>query len=193
MNRRSAGDSLDQIADEVQGCLRCRLSETRTHAVPGGGNATATLFLVGEAPGRREDETGLPFQGMSGRFLDRCLAEVGSARADVFIGSTNRCRPPGNRNPRRDEMAACAGYLDRQLALVAPRVVLAMGGTAAMRLHPEAVGRSVKVSDLRGQLYPLAPDRALLVTYHPAAAMRFPKQRQPFVDDLAEAVRLASS
>jgi DNA polymerase len=185
------GDSLDLVAGEVRGCTRCRLAETRTHAVPGDGDPAARLLLVGEAPGAKEDATGLPFQGAGGRFLDRQLAELGVARGQVYLTSVNKCRPPRNRVPRADEIAACAGYLDRQLALVRPRVVLAMGGTAAGRLLPEGGGRPVKVGELRGLPVPLGPDRVLVVTYHPAAAMRFPAQRQPFADDLAEAVRLA--
>jgi DNA polymerase len=184
-------DTLDRIAAEVRTCTRCRLAETRTHAVPGHGDPQAPLLLVGEAPGRTEDETGLPFQGMSGRFLDAELALLDVSRDRVFISSANKCRPPDNRNPRRDEMAACAQYLDRQLALIRPQVVLAMGGTAAARMHPEHIGPAAKVSDLRGQVFALGPDQALIVTYHPAAAMRFPAQRQPFRDDLLAAVTLA--
>lgn len=183
-------DSLELVAAEVSVCTRCRLAESRTNAVPGHGDPLARLMLVGEAPGAREDATGLPFQGLAGRFLDRALAELGVARERVFITSGNKCRPPKNRTPRPDEIAACAGYLDRQLALVGPRVVLAMGGTAAARLHPEAA-RTVRVGDLRGIPVPLGPDRALVVTYHPAAAMRFPAQREPFLSDLTDAVRLA--
>ena len=184
-------DSLDEIAGEVRGCTLCRLAESRTQAVPGAGKLDADLMLVGEAPGRTEDEVGLPFQGMAGRFLNAALADLGLSRDEVFVTSVNKCRPPNNRNPRRDEMAACAPYLDRQLALIRPTVVLAMGGTAAARLHPEAGGRAVKVADLRGQVHPLGPEQALVVTYHPAAAMRFPAQREPFAHDLARAARLA--
>ena len=184
-------DSLEQVADEVRGCPRCRLALTRTNAVPGAGRPDADLLLVGEAPGRTEDEAGLPFQGLSGRFLNAALDGLDLTREDVFITSVNKCRPPNNRNPRRDEMRACAGYLERQMTLIAPLVVLAMGGTAAARLHPESAGRAVKVAELRGQVYPLAPERALIVTYHPASAMRFPKQRQPFLDDLEQAARFA--
>lgn len=187
----TAGDSLEQIAGEVRSCPRCRLALTRTHAVPGAGKADADLLLIGEAPGRTEDEVGLPFQGMAGRFLNQSLTGLGLSRDDVFVTSVNKCRPPRNRNPRRDEIAACAPYLDRQMTLIAPLIVLAMGGTAAARLHPEARGTTVKVAELRGQVFPLAPERALLVTYHPAAAMRFPRQRQPFLDDLERAARLA--
>ena len=184
-------DSLEEVAVEVRGCTLCRLAETRTQAVPGAGKPDADLMLVGEAPGRTEDEIGLPFSGMAGRFLNGALQGLGLTRDDVFVTSVNKCRPPRNRNPRRDEMAACAHYLDRQLALIEPRIVLAMGTTAAARLHPEARGRAVKVGDLRGQVHPLGPEQALLVTYHPAAAMRFPAQRQPFVDDLEQGARLA--
>lgn len=184
-------DSLDDVAVEVRGCTLCRLAQSRTQAVPGAGKPDADLVLIGEAPGRKEDEVGLPFQGMAGRFLNATLGTLGLTRDDVFVTSVNKCRPPNNRNPRRDEMAACATYLDRQLALIRPTVVLAMGGTAAARLHPEARGRAVKVADLRGQIYPLGPEQVLIVTYHPAAAMRFPAQRQPFADDLEQAARLA--
>lgn len=184
-------DSLELVAAEVGGCVRCRLAESRTLAVPGHGDPAAALMLVGEAPGAKEDLTGLPFQGLGGRFLDGQLAALGVAREQVFVTSVNKCRPPKNRNPRPDEVAACAGYLDRQLALVRPRVVLAMGGTAASRLHPESGGRPIKVGGLRGLPVPLGPDQALMVTYHPAAAMRFPAQREPFAADLATAVRLS--
>lgn len=182
---------MEQVAVDVRGCTLCRLAQTRTQAVPGAGDAAASLVLIGEAPGRTEDEVGLPFQGMSGRFLNAALADLGLSRDDVFVTSANKCRPPANRNPRRDEIAACASYLDRQLALIRPRVVLAMGGTAAARLHPETRGSQAKVSALRGQIYPLGPEQALIVTYHPAAAMRFPAQRQPFLDDLRRATELA--
>ena len=184
-------DSLEDVAVQVRGCTLCRLAQTRTQAVPGAGNPSSRLVLIGEAPGRTEDEVGLPFQGMSGRFLNTALAELGVSRDDVFVTSVNKCRPPRNRNPRADEIAACTPYLDRQLALIAPTVILAMGGTAAARLHPDASGTTVKVAALRGQVHPFGPEQALIVTYHPAAAMRFPAQRQPFLDDLQQAVVLA--
>ena len=184
-------DSLEQVAAEVRGCTLCRLAETRTQAVPGAGKRDADLMLVGEAPGRAEDVIGLPFQGMAGRFLDGALETLGLSRDRMFVTSVNKCRPPRNRNPRRDEIVACAPYLDRQVELTRPLVVLAMGGTAAGRLHPDVGGRAVKVAELRGQVHPLGPGCALIVTYHPAAAMRFPAQRQPFLDDLEQAARLA--
>jgi uracil-DNA glycosylase family 4 len=185
-------DSWEALAADVRGCPRCRLAESRTNAVPGHGAPDAPLLLVGEAPGAKEDATGLPFQGLAGRFLDRSLGELGVTRERVYITSTNKCRPPRNRNPRPDEVAACAPYLDRQLALLRPRVVLAMGGIAASRLHPECMpGKPPRVADLRGLPIPLGPEQVLLVTYHPAAAQRFPAIRDPFKGDLAEAVTLA--
>jgi uracil-DNA glycosylase len=184
-------DTLERIAAQVRACPRCRLSESRTHAVPGEGPAGAGLMLVGEAPGATEDRTGRPFQGASGRFLDAALGELGVSRGEVFVTSPVKCRPPRNRTPRVDELNACASYLSRQIALVAPRVILAMGATAALRLHPEDLPHGVRVADLRGSPAPLGPEQALVVTFHPAAAMRFPARRAPFTDDLAMACRLA--
>ena len=190
MAASAAGDSLERVAGEVRGCLRCRLAESRTQAVPGHGAADAPMVLVGEAPGAREDATGLPFQGAAGRFLDGVLTDLGVPRPRLFITSVNKCRPPRNRVPRADEQAACRGYVDRQLALIRPRVILAMGTTAALALHPEAT-RGARLADLRGLPAPLGPERVLLVSGHPAAAMRFPAQRQPFVEDLTAACRMA--
>ncbi len=184
-------DSLAAVAEEIRGCTRCPLAATRLNAVPGEGPADARLFLAGEAPGATEDRLGLPFRGAAGRHLEAALAAAGAARDDVFIGSVCRCRPPGNRNPRPAEIEACASYLDRQLALVAPRIVLAMGLTAAVRLG--FASKSERMADVR--LRRLSPGAGrpftLLATYHPAAAMRFPALRQPFADDLAIAVRAA--
>lgn len=184
-------DSLAQVAEQVRGCVRCRLWESRTQAVPGEGPAQAPLLLVGEGPGASEDISGRPFQGAAGRYLDESLSELGVSRAGVFVTSTVKCRPPSNRSPRRDEVGACAPYLDRQIALLAPRVVLAMGATAAARLHPDLPSGPLKVGELRGAPTPLGPDRVLVVTYHPAAARRFPTRREPFRTDLAGACRLA--
>jgi DNA polymerase len=184
-----AADSLLLLAAEVHVCVRCRLAQSRTQAVPGDGPADAPLVLVGEAPGRAEDETGRPFQGPAGRFLDAALAALGVARESLYLTSVNKCRPPGNRAPRADEQAACLGYLQRQLALIAPRVVLAMGGIAAGALYPGARGAGAPISSLRGTEAILPGGARLLVTYHPAAARRFPARRQPFADDLAAACR----
>jgi DNA polymerase len=190
--RVSIKDSLERIAAEARVCTRCRLALSRTQAVPGAGDPNADLLLVGEAPGANEDQTGLPFQGMAGRFLDSALADLGLQRSTaIYIASVNKCRPPGNRAPKSDEIAACAPFLDRQIALLQPRVVMAMGATAALRQHPEPP-RPLNVTELRGLPVPLAPDRVLIVSYHPAAAMRFPDRREPFLSDLRSACWMAS-
>jgi uracil-DNA glycosylase len=179
--------ALDAIADEVRGCVRCRLSTSRTQAVPGEGDPSARLFLVGEAPGATEDRVGRPFRGASGTYLTSALEEAGMARDEIFVTSVCKCRPPRNRDPRPDEMRACADYLDRQLELVAPQVVLAMGLTAAVRLG--AAGRGERLADVRERAQPPGDGGwRLLVTYHPAAAMRFPRLREPFAADLGRAV-----
>jgi DNA polymerase len=184
-------DGLELIAEEVRGCLRCPLSATRTIAVPGEGAADARLFLVGEAPGATEDAVGRPFQGASGRYLTGALGELGVERTEVFVSSVCKCRPPGNRDPKPAEVTACADYLDRQLALVAPGVVLGMGLIAAVRLG--MADRGDRLADVRGRVLAATRARpfARLATYHPAAAMRFPRLRDPFAADLAAAVGLA--
>jgi DNA polymerase len=149
------------------------------------------LFLLGEAPGATEDRAGRPFLGASGRHLTAVLAEHGMTRSEVFVTGTCKCRPPGNRDPRPDEVEACAGYLDRQLALVRPGVVLAMGLVAARRLG--LAGRAERLGAVRGRVVDPGGDRPwlALATYHPAAAMRFPRLRGAFAADVGTAVALA--
>lgn len=181
---------LAAVAEQIRGCTRCRLATTRMHAVPGGGDPAAPLVLVGEAPGATEDASGEPFQGAAGRHLDATLATLGLTREAVFLAAVVRCRPPRNRDPRPDEIAACADYLERQLALVAPRVVLAMGLVAARRLRP-SLRRGARMAEVRGEVTSAPDGAALLATYHPAAAMRFPRLREPFATDVATACRVA--
>jgi DNA polymerase len=169
----SLEEELEYIACEIRACRLCRLWQSRTHAVPGEGNTRASLFLVGEAPGRAEDESGRPFTGLAGRELERLLALAGLRREDIFVTSVNKCCPPGNRRPRRDEMATCRrAYLDRQLAIVAPRLVVLMGGVAAQEmLGAKELGAVIgRVIEREGRSY--------FVTYHPAASMRFPAARR---------------
>jgi len=163
--------SLKSIAEEVRVCTRCRLHESRTHAVPGEGHLHARVLFIGEAPGRQEDETGRPFMGPSGRFLDELLGLAGLAREDVFITSVNKCRPPGNRTPRLDEIETCvAVHLTRQLLAIEPEVLVLLGAAAVRGVLKMNVPRL-------GQLAGREIDhegRRVLVTYHPAAGMRFP-------------------
>jgi DNA polymerase len=173
------------VATLVEGCTKCRLCEHRTHAVPGEGPDCARLVVVGEGPGKTEDETGRPFVGQAGELLTKILAAIGLAREQVFICNVVKCRPPQNRTPQYDEIAACVPYLFRQLELLAPKVILAMGNTAAQTLlnTKQALGalRS-KVHRFRGI--------PVIVTYHPAALLRNPNWKKPTWDDVRIAHRL---
>jgi uracil-DNA glycosylase family 4 len=156
--------------DGLSTCTRCDLATTRQRVVIGSGPTGPALMVVGEAPGRTEDEGGEPFIGRSGRLLfDLIRDEVGLAREQCFVTNVVKCRPPGNRTPRPDELAACRPWLDEQLIAVAPRVVLALGNTAARALFGgrEGVGRTHGVVHQLGAASGLA-------TYHPAAALRGP-------------------
>jgi len=125
--------SLDEIAEEVRACVKCRLSETRTNAVPGDGSTAASVLFIGEGPGKNEDEQGLPFVGRAGQMLNRVLAEAPLAREDVFITNVVKCRPPGNRDPELDEVTACMPYLKAQIALLNPRVIVTLGRHSMLR------------------------------------------------------------
>jgi len=165
---------MEALSEEVRGCRRCGLHAGRRNPVVGEGSLDATAVFIGEAPGRREDETGRPFVGAAGRLLDRLLLHIGLGRGEVFIGNVVKCRPPNNRRPRAEEIRACAPYLERQLEIIEPRVIAPMGNSALghlMRrfgLTPapigEAHGRQTEVEAPWGRvtLFPL---------YHPAAAL----------------------
>jgi DNA polymerase len=173
------------VAELVAACTRCRLCEARTHTVPGEGSDAARLVCVGEGPGRTEDETGRPFVGQAGELLTKILAAIGLAREQVYICNVVKCRPPQNRTPLYDEIAACLPYLYRQLEILAPRVILAMGNTAAQTL----LNTKQSLGALRGQLHRFR-GIPLIVTYHPAALLRNPNWKKPTWDDVRIAHRL---
>lgn len=177
--------ALAHVATLVADCTRCRLCESRSHTVPGEGPDTARLVCVGEGPGRTEDETGRPFVGQAGELLTKILAAIGLSRAQVYICNVVKCRPPQNRTPQYDEIAACVPYLFRQLELLQPKVILAMGNTAAQTLlnTKQSLGAlRTKVHRFRGI--------PLIVTYHPAALLRNPNWKKPTWDDVRIAHRL---
>lgn len=152
----------------VAACTRCRLAATRTQTVFGVGDEHADWLFVGEGPGAEEDLKGEPFVGQAGKLLDNMLASIGLRRGErVYIANVVKCRPPGNRNPEADEIAACAPYLDRQIDLIAPRLIVALGRVAAMRF----LGREASINALRGRLLEYR-GRPLIVTYHPAYLLR---------------------
>ena len=170
----------DELKQEALSCTRCRLAEERTQVVFSDGNPSGRLMVVGEAPGANEDRTGLPFVGQAGKLLDLMLASVGLSRQDtVYIGNVLKCRPPGNRNPLPDEIEACAPILRRQIDLVSPQVLLAVGSFAAQWL----TGTQKALGKLRGSVYAYQ-GVPLVVTYHPAALLRNPGWSRATWDDL---------
>jgi uracil-DNA glycosylase len=171
--------SLAELRELALGCPRCRLCETRNRVVFGEGRENAELMIVGEAPGAEEDRTGRPFVGRAGRLLDLLLASVGFSRDAVYICNVLKCRPPGNRNPETDEIESCDPYLRKQVELVAPRAILAVGGFAAQTL----LGVQTPIGRLRGtdQVHEGVP---LVPTYHPAALLRNPVLVRPVWEDL---------
>ncbi len=162
-----AVERLDELRAEALACTACRLSEGRTQVVFGDGNPEADVVFVGEAPGQREDEQGVPFVGRSGQLLDQLLGEVGLERTDVYIANVVKCRPPNNRDPRPDEIEACKGYLSEQLQLIDPKVVVTLGNFSSKLLLKTETG----ITRVRGTAYEWW-GRHLVPTFHPAAALR---------------------
>jgi DNA polymerase len=172
-------DSLDKVAAEVRACKNCPLHAGRTNAVPGDGSPRAQIMFIGEGPGFHEDRQGLPFVGAAGGFLNELLAGVGLKREDVYITNVVKCRPPGNRDPLPEEIAACQGYLDRQIELIDPKVIVTLGRYSMARWFPSA-----RISHIHGK--PRQFGRRLVVPfYHPAAALHQPSLRVDVINDFA--------
>ncbi len=177
--------SLEAIAAEVRSCTKCRLHETRTQAVPGEGSPETEVVFVGEGPGYNEDRQGRPFVGRAGALLGKFLGSLGWRREDVFITNIVKCRPPENRDPEPDEIAACAPYLRRQLEILDPALVVTLGRHSLGRFMPGA-----RISQVHGTLGPVNPDtgaaRALaFALYHPAAALRATEIERTSYEDVA--------
>jgi len=161
----TAEETLAQIASEVAVCQKCTLHHSRKHAVPGEGPATAEIMLIGEGPGFHENEQGRPFVGAAGNFLNELLAQAGLKRTDVWIGNVVKCRPPENRDPQPDELAACNVYLERQIAAINPKVIITLGRYSMAKFMPGA-----KISQVHGQMRRVG-DRFVIAMFHPAAAL----------------------
>jgi uracil-DNA glycosylase family 4 len=172
-------DSLEAVAQAVRSCTRCPLYATATNPVPGEGSSSANLMIVGEAPGATEDETGRPFVGAAGQLLTKILAAVDLKREDTFICNVLKHRPPGNRNPMPDEVTACSPYLLRQVELIRPKAILALGMFAAQTL----LQTKLAIGKLRGQVHRFH-GVPLIVTYHPAALLRNPSWKRPTWEDV---------
>lgn len=176
----------EALRQTVSACTRCSLHQTRTQTVFGVGNRHADWMIIGEAPGQEEDRRGEPFVGKAGKMLDEMLQALGLDRTTVFIANILKCRPPGNRDPSADEAAACRGYLDRQIQLVAPKIVLAVGRIAAQQL----LSTDAALGALRGKKHQLDDGTPLVVTYHPAYLLRSPTQKRKAWQDLVLARNL---
>ncbi len=170
-------ETLKAIRAEIQNCTACGLCQTRTQTVPGEGPDDAQVVFIGEAPGAREDEQGQPFVGRSGKLLDQLLTGIGLVRADVFITNVVKCRPPDNRSPRKEEIAACRPFLDRQLALIKPRLAITLGRFSLAQFVPD-----VRISEIHGQAQRL-DNLVLYPVYHPAAAFRRLAWRKALEED----------
>ncbi len=177
---RPAGETLDAVRADLGDCARCKLAETRTRLVFGDGSPSADLVFVGEAPGRDEDRRGIPFVGAAGQMLTRMITNVlRLERSEVYICNVLKCRPPGNRNPQPDEIAACTPFLDRQIEAIAPRLIVALGRPAARHL----LDTDAPVGSLRGRLHRRG-SVPVIVTYHPAYLLRSPHEKPKAMDDL---------
>ncbi len=178
-------ERLQSVRRVAESCTRCALHESRRTVVFSDGPDRARVMCVGEAPGAKEDETGVPFVGKAGQLLDRLLLSVGLAREDVYICNVLKCRPPGNRNPRPEEIAQCSPFLRRQVALVRPEVIIAFGTFAAQTL----LGKRDSLGRLRGVVH-VFEGVPLVATYHPAALLRNPHWTRPSWEDLQRVRRL---
>ncbi len=178
-------DSLEAVAQVVAACRKCPLCEGRTHTVPGEGDPAARLMLVGEGPGQTEDATGRPFVGQAGALLDDILRAIEIPRERVFIANVVKCRPPKNRTPLPEEQEACLPYLRRQVELVRPKVLVALGATAAAAL----LGTRKSLGEFRGKVHRWG-GIPLVATYHPAALLRNPNWKRPTWDDVRIARQL---
>lgn len=171
----------DELRGRVAACTRCALAATRTQTVFGVGNRGAEWLIVGEAPGAEEDRQGEPFVGRAGQLLNAMLRAIGLERPQVYIANVLKCRPPGNRDPSGGEAAECMPYLERQIALIQPRIMLAVGRIAAQNL----LGTDAPLARLRRQVHAFGHSRVpLVVTYHPAYLLRTPADKRKAWEDL---------
>jgi DNA polymerase len=171
--------TLAQIAREVFVCQRCMLHHSRKLAVPGEGPVDTEIILIGEGPGFHENEQGRPFVGAAGKYLEELLAKIHMQRDQVFIGNVVKCRPPNNRDPLPDELAACSDYLERQIQVINPKVIVTLGRYSMARFLPNA-----KISDIHGQSFRIK-GRLVVPMFHPAAALHQPSLKVSVERDFA--------
>jgi len=180
MAEQASEREMQKVAEEVTGCTLCELSRSRNHAVPGEGNIHSRIMFIGEGPGWHEDQQGRPFVGNAGKFLNELLAKAGLEREDVFITNVVKCRPPGNRDPLPDEIAACSTYLERQMKAIDPDVVVTLGRFSMAKFFP-----GERISRIHGQAKKIGR-RLVVPMYHPAAALHQAALRGAIEDDFAK-------
>ena len=178
---------LDEVAAEVKACTKCKLHQGAKQGVPGEGPATAEILFIGEGPGFYEDQQGRPFVGASGKFLEELLGTIGLKREDVFITNVVKHRPPGNRDPEPDEIAACADYLDRQIAAIQPKVIVTLGRYSMARYFPGA-----RISAIHGQARQVG-GRLVVAMFHPAAALHQQSLRETLIADFKKLPQLIAA
>ena len=179
---RNKSAELNKIRAEVSICQKCQLSKTRNTTVPGEGKPEAEILFIGEAPGAREDATGIPFCGAAGKFLDEMLASINLQRSDIFITNCVKCRPPENRDPEEEEKLACRPYLDRQFSIINPKLIVCLGRHSTATFLPGAGG----ITALHGKALKRPNGQVYLPLYHPAAALHNGSLRETLISDFAK-------
>jgi DNA polymerase len=177
-------EELDLVAQQVARCVKCPLQHSRKLAVPGEGPADSEIMCIGEGPGFHENEQGRPFVGAAGKFLDELLAAAGLRRSDVWIGNVVKCRPPGNRDPLPEELAACNEYLERQIQAINPSIIITLGRFSMTRFLPGA-----KISTVHGQMKKVG-ERYVIAMFHPAAALHQASLKPSILADFAKLPQL---
>lgn len=182
---------IKEIEEEIKRCRKCRLWKNRKNAVPGEGNYSANLMLVGEAPGKTEDEQGRPFVGKAGQLLTETLQKNGIERKDIYITNVVKCRPPNNRNPMKDEIEKCFPYLKMQIEIIKPKFILTLGNFASQTILNFYGFKFESISKIRGEIFegPLHGIK-ILPTYHPAACIYAPWLKEKFEKDIEKVASL---
>ena len=181
MTTQEKAQKLAEIAAEIAACRNCKLCEQRTKTVPGSGNPAAEVLFIGEAPGKSEDLQGVPFVGAAGKFLDKMLESIGWSRENIFIGNVVKCRPPENRDPEPDEVEKCWNFLQRQIEIIAPKLIVTLGRHSMNRFLP-----GLKISTAHGQPKRRQDGQVFLPLYHPAAALYSPSSKETHLADFTK-------
>ena len=172
--------TLESLELEAKNCFNCDLSKTRHNVVFGSGSKTSKILFIGEAPGKDEDQSGKPFVGRAGKLLDEIFFSIGFSRENLYITNTVKCRPPDNRNPTSSEISACSNFLDNQIDLISPDIIILLGKVAAERL----LNTSEPMASLRGKVHSYRKRYSVLVFYHPAYLLRSPSEKIKVWEDI---------